>query len=253
MAGIADDDILRYCHPARFWFPFSLTVLESCLVGDMIKVYVGRKSKRYAVHKTLLTKHKWFREKIFYRYSDLSRDSINLCEEDPQVFELLITWLYGRKLKKISTTDEDLAKKEAALYINAYLSACEWAIYDLQNALMDRLRVRQTCEYGYFPQQAIKYIYANTESDSPLRSYIVDSFIHKGIEWNGNLPDLINSNVALTRTRALQKQLDAGNQAFALDCYEALFQLCAKSKIRDPDKKTGCVYHKHMEGEHCRL
>ena len=237
----------------RFWFPFSLTVLESCLVGDMIMVYVGRKSKRYAVHKNLLTKHEWFREKIFYRYGHVSRDSISLCEEDPQVFELLISWLYGRKLKTISATDEDLAKEEAALYINAYLRACEWAIYDLQNALMDRLRVRQTCEYGYFPRHIIQHIYTNTESDSPLRSYIVDSFIHKGIEWDEDLDDPVNPNVALTRTRALQKQLDAGNQAFVLDCYEALFQLCAKSRIRDPDKKTGCVYHRHHKGEECRL
>ena len=226
--------------------------MESCLIGDMIMVYVGPKSKRYAVHKTLLTKHKWFRKKIFYYHSDLSRDSISLREEDPQVFELLISWLYSRKLKNISTT-EDLARKEAALYINAYLRACEWAIYDLQNALMDRLRVRQTCEYGYFPRHLIQHIYANTVSDSPLRSYIVDSFIHKGIGWDEDLDDPVDPNVALTRTSALQKQLDAGNQAFVLDCYEALFQLCAKSKIRDPDKKTGCVYHRHQKGEECRL
>ena len=118
---------------------------------------------------------------------------------------------------------------------------------------MDRLRVRQTCKYEYFPQCFIQKIYANTGSDSPLRSYIVDSFIHKGIEWNENFPDPVDSNMALTRTRALQYQWEGGNQAFALDCYEALFQLCAKSKIRDPDKKTGCVYHKHMEGERCGL
>ena len=217
----------------------------------MIKVYVGPKSKRYTVHKTLLTKHEWFRKRLFYLDSDLSRNHITLHEEDPKVFELLISWLYGRKLKNISTTDEGLAKEEAALYIAAYLRACEWAIYDLQNALMDRLRLRRTCEYGYFPRNTIQHIYANTQSDSPLRSYIVDSFIHKGIAWNEKLANPVYPSMALTRTRALQSQLDAGNQAFALDCYEALFQLCAKSRIRDPDKRTGCVYHKHEEGKRC--
>ena len=227
--------------------------MESCLIGDMITVYVGPKSKRYAVHKTLLTKHKWFRKKIFYLGSNASRDSINLYREDPKVFELLISWLYGRKLKNISTTDEELAKEEAALYITAYLRASEWAIYDLQNALMDRLRVRQTCEYGYFPRYTIQHIYANTKRDSPLRSYIVDSFIYKGIGWDEELEDPLDPDKAWTRTRALQKQLDAGNQAFVLECYEAMFQLCAKSKMRDPDKRTGCVYHRQREGEECRL
>lgn len=139
------------------------------------------------------------------------------------------------------------------LYAALYISAGEWEIHDLQNALMDRLRARQTCVYGYFPRDFIHKIYQKTEPQSPLRSYIVDSFLYKSVKWNEarELEDPVNANFILTRKRALKNQLDAGNQDFVLDCYEALFQLCAKSKIRDPDRKICCVYHVHGEGEGC--
>ena len=234
--------------------PSKLTQLKSCLIGETIDIYVGEKAKRYTIHKGLLTQYEWFRKEIFYYGNDTgSRKCISLRTEEPKVFELLICWLYRKKLNAISD-NEFFAKKEAKLYVELYLKACVWEIHELQNALMDQLRFRRTCELGYFPRHTIGRVYTWTSSQSPLRSYIVDSFIYKGIEWNedGGIKDPIDTDFILTRQRALKNQLDAGNQEFVLDCYEALFQLCAKSKIRDPDRRTGCVYHTHKEGEKCR-
>lgn len=239
----------------RFPFLYRLTNLKSYLSGDVIKVYVGPKRKRYSVHKALLTQYEWFRNKILYSDDSLiSLDSIDLLAEDPKVFELLIGWLYRNNLNAISTTDEEVAKEEVALSVDLYLRACEWDMPELQNALIDRMRIRTTCEYGFFPRKLIKTIYKSTEPLSPLRSYIVDSFIYKGIQWDedAEIEGPIDENFFLTRKSALRFQLDAGNQEFVLDCYEALFQLCAKSKIRDPDRRTGCVYHAHKGGKKCR-
>ena len=219
----------------------------------MIKVYVGPKRKRYAIHEALLTRYEWFRGKILYaRNGSGSPVSISLRAEDPKVFELLISWLYRKKLNALSTVDE-AAKEQATLYIDLYLRACAWEMRELQNAIMDRLRARQICVDG--SRKLIKKIYEGTEPQSPLRSYLVDSFIYKGIEWNedARLADLISEDLFLTRKRALKIQLDAGNHDLVLDCYEALFQLCAKSRIRDPFERTGCVYHNYKGGETCRL
>ena len=225
--------------------------IGSCLIGDTIVVYVGVKAKRYTVHKNLLTQYEWFRNRIFYISG--SRDYITLKAEDPAVFELLISWLYRKKLNPISTTD-GVAKEQATLYIDLYLRACAWEMRELQNALVDKLRARQTCVYGFFSRPLITKIYQATEPQSSLRSYVVDSFIHKGIQWNegARLADLISEDLFLTRKRALKLQLDWGNHDFVLDCYEALFQLCAESRIRDPDKRKGCLYHNHEKGERCR-
>lgn len=222
----------------------------------MIKVYVGPKRKRYAIHEALLTRYEWFRGKILYAGNgSASGASISLRTEDPKVFELLISWLYRKEIKAISITDW-VAKEQATLYVDLYLRACAWEIYGLQNAIMDRLRARQTCVYGFFPRQTIKKVYEETEARSPLRSFLVDSFIYKGIGWEktAGLRDPITGDLhVLTRKAVLKKQLAAGNRDFVLDCYEALFQLCAKSRIRDPYKRTGCVYHIHKGGKTCRL
>lgn len=234
-----------------FLFFIRTNEIESCLIGDTIELYVGPKAKRYTVHEALLTQYEWFQERIIY-INKGSRGSLSLPTDDPRVLELLITWLYRKKLNAISKIDE-LGEEEATLYVDLYLRAGVWEIHDLQNALVDRLRTRQTCVYGFFPRKLIHKIYEETEPQSPLRSYIIDSFLYKSVEWGEarELEDPINANIILTRKRALKNQLDAGNQDFVLDCYEALFQLCAKSKIRDPDRKTGCVYHTHKEGGAC--
>lgn len=236
-------------------FPFisRLTRFGSYLVGDTIKLYVGPKSKCYVVHEALLTQHEWFSERI-HRTTTPSPDYLSLLKEDPKVFELLISWLYRKKLNAISTIDEEVAEEEVTLYVGLYLRACEWDMHELQNALIDRMRTRPTCRLGFFPRRLIKTIYENTKSLSPLRSYIVDSFIYKGIQWEegAGIEAPYDGCHILTRKRALKHQWDAGNQDFVLDCYEAIFQLCAKSKIRDPGRRTGCVYHTHEEGGKCQ-
>lgn len=177
--------------------------MESSLTGATITVYVGPKSKRYSIHTALLTQYEWFRNKIYYPGSTIPiRSSITLVDEDPKVFELLMSWLYRKNLRAISTTDEEVAKGEVALYIDMYLRACAWDIQDLQNALMNRLRVRETCRYGYFPRDLIKKIYQKTEPQSPLRSYIVDSFLFKGIQWNAE--NAMSATFTLTRKGASQ-------------------------------------------------
>ena len=224
--------------------------LKSSLTGDTIKLYVGPEGKHYSVHKALLTQYEWFRKIIFPDGNEIaSQDSISLLAETPKAFELLIVWLYRKTLKTISTTDPKVAMEEVSLYFHLYFRAGVWGMDELQNALMDQLRARRSREYELFSRKLIKKIYENTQSHSPLRSYFVDSFIFEGI--GGDDPDVedpVKGSFMGTRRDALAAQLDAGNHAFVLDCYEALFQLCAKSKIRDPDRRTGCVYHRHLEG-----
>ena len=225
--------------------------LKSSLTGDTIKLYVGPEGKQYSVHKALLTQYEWFRKIIFPDGNEIaSQESISLLAESPKAFELLIVWLYRKTLKAISTIDPKVGMKEVLLYFHLYCRADVWKMDELQNALMDRLRARRSREYELFSPKLIKTIYENTQSHSPLRSYFIDSFIFEGIGMSDDpdVEDPIKGSFIGTRKDALAAQLAAGNHAFILDCYEALFQLCAKSKIRDPDRRTGCAYHRHVGG-----
>lgn len=225
------------------------------MTSDTIRVYVGPKAKRYSVHEALLTQCEWFRQKVCDSSDVASQGSITLHTEDPKVFEVLISWLYRKRLKAISTTDAKVAKEEVTLHVDLYLRACVWKMHELQNALMDLLKAGPTCPYEFPPRALIKKIYQNTAPQSPLRSYIVDSFIYKGVKRNehAELPDLIGEYKKFSRKIALNSQLEAGNHEFVLDCYEALLQLCAKSRIRDSDRGPGYVDHSHVEGREAPL
>lgn len=241
MLDTSEDEISRYRHLELLISLLELTKITSCLNYDLIRVYVGPESKRYTVRKGLLTQYSWFSKEILYSGSEnASQGSINLITERPEVFDLLIPWLYHKTFKAISATDEEVAEEQATLYVDLYLRACVWQMPELQNVVMDRLRARQNCVHELFPRKLINKIYQKTEPQSPLRTYVVDSFIHQSVDWSKD------------RVKHVLKTLsDADGQEFVLDFGAAMFQLRAKSKIRDPDRKTGCMYHTHKEGEKC--
>ncbi|CAF9938559.1 hypothetical protein IMSHALPRED_000846 [Imshaugia aleurites] len=170
---------------------------------------------------------------------------LNLPAEDPKVFELLISWLYRKTLNAISTIDEEVAKEEVALYIDLYLRACEWKMEELQNALMDRVRVRTTCEHGYFPRKLIKKNLRenNIAVTSPL---LHRQQLHPQGASNGN------GHGIETRQCLLKLQLDAGQPRLRARLLRKRCSSAApKSKIRNPDRRSRCVYHKHGDGGKC--
>ena len=228
------------------------------MVGGMITVYVGPKSKRYAIHEPLLAQYEWFRKEINASSDAASPDSITLIAEDPKIIELLITWLYRKTLKAISTIDENVAKEEATAYVDLYLRACAWEIRELQNSIMDRLRARQV-HSNVLSTHSITKIYLSQkpwslEARSALLSYTDAKFVYLVIKLNEDRSRLypIDASPALILKPELHSLLDDGDRAFVEDYVGAIFQLYT-SPISNPDKRTGCHYHKHKEGEACGL
>ena len=119
-----------------------------------------------------------------------------------------------------------------------------WSIAPLKNLIIDTIKARQTCHYGWFPTDLIEHVYAGTSKGSLLRRYIVDSFLFKTSTsvWGEE-----------TRAKALKNQADAGNVDFLLECYEGLFGMAYKSRMRnrDPGRRGRCFYHEHERGVSC--
>ena len=120
---------------------------------------------------------------------------------------------------------------------------------DLQNLTMDRLRDQSNCVLNCLQRHqylSIKTLYTLTETHSPLRSFIVDTFIFKSDQWQPHEGE--NGG----RVAMLKEQLKAGNEDFVLDCYETLVEAAARSKIRDLNRRAGCAYHTHEDGRKCK-
>lgn len=215
----------------------------SYITGDIITLYVGPKHKRYQIHVDLLRCSAYFEAKIYPHSHTPSAPSndVSLPDLEPTIFELLITWLYRRTIPAISTDDEDLAQAQARNYIGLYLSAGKWDLPGLQNSIIDLLRARPTCDLGWFPRSLVKKIYVNTNIGSPLRSYVVDTFIAKSYYWDESQRQIMVS-----------EHLGYGNGRFVVECYEAVMGIVARNKIRDPNRKGACLYHVHEKGKKCK-
>ncbi len=215
------------------------------LTGGVITIYVGPEGKEYQVHKGLLASYEYWRK---YLESNLTEDSqtMRLPQHHPYIWDLFVNWLYRGSLKEICVENEDVARIQVINYVMLYIRAEDWAIPAFQNKIMDKLCAWATSIWDWFPCYVISYMYKHTPRDSPLRSYVVDSFLSQRSLWN---TDCENDGQAAQ----LKSQVDYGNKEFVLQCFGALMQLTPKSKLRAPDKKSGCTYHKHADGEKCNI
>ena len=215
---------------------------RSMLTGGVITIYVGPKRKEYQIHKDLLTSCEYWR-----RYLDLELDEdseMYLRLERPEVWILFVNWLYRGSLKDICMEDKDVAKAQVKQYVWLYIKAEQWAIPALQNKIMDRLTAWTIDIWDCFTCENIDLIYKNISGGSPLRSYVVDSFLTQSSLWDAD-------SEKGGRAARLKSQLDSGNKQFALECFEALMQLISRSELLAPGRKIGCTYHKHEDGEKC--
>ena len=216
---------------------------QSMLTGGVVTIYIGPKRKEYQVHRGLLASHEYWSK---YLDSKLAEDSqiVHLPEQYPDTWDLFVNWLYRGSLKDICVENEDMAKDQAILYILLYTSAEKWAIPALQNKIMDKLHAWTTSIWYWFSDCWTRLVYEATPRDSPLRCYLVDSVLAQSSLWEA---DYENGG----RTAQLKSQLDFGNQEFVLECFEALMQLTPKAKLRAPDRKSACTYHKHKDRKKC--
>lgn len=209
-----------------------------------MRICVGPKRKLYNAHRDLLASscQFWKRKINPSRILTLNPSVTYVSNYEPTTFEFFITWLYRRTLPQLHSSDESRAKSQVSQYIALYLMAESWEVRDLQNLIIDTIKARKTCDMGWFPVEPIKDIYKATAQGSKLRHFLVDYFLFKSSKW-----DLVK------RHEELEEQLMFGNLVFVLECYEGLYSMAYKSKMkdRDPLKQGMCEYHVHEQGKGC--
>ena len=205
-------------------------------------MYVGHKRKEYQVHKGLLVSYEYWTQRLD---SELTEDSqtIHLPQESSTIWDLFVNWLYRGSLKDLCMENKNLEKAQVMQYVRLYIKAEKWVIPVLQNKIMDKLTVWTDSIWDWSTCDMIDLIYYHIPEGSPLRSYVVDSFLMRS-----SMCDVNDEN--LSRAGQLKSQLDCGNKEFVLECFEALIQLTS-GKLLAGGIKMGCTYHKHKDGEKC--
>ncbi|KAK8164022.1 hypothetical protein IWX90DRAFT_435785 [Phyllosticta citrichinensis] len=199
--------------------------------GDMIKVVVGPDMVEFKVHTGLISHHSsWFRsacEGTGSRDADGTTHTIRLPEDDPEVFEAVLTWVYTRKFSE----KLDAFQLKSRFLYKIYIFADKRGVPALKVRVIDALFDKN----GSLHYDSIKYVYENTRRGSGLRKFLVHAVMYKhGIR---NLVDRRGEDEILA-------VLPAG---FLLE-----YSLISEALVEDPTWATlewsdfdRCDYHEH--------
>ena len=135
-----------------------------------------------------------------------------VCKHELKIFDLFMTWVEDDVLPNLYPGDDERAKSVLPVYVKLYAFASDMHFNNLNNEIMDKLRDRCSWPGDHFPIYLVKLVYKSTPPNSPLRHYLVDTFIFRTKKWT-----------ALRRVQLLRDH-DATNcphnRQFVQDCDE---------------------------------
>lgn len=166
---------------------------------------------------------------------------INLPEDDPEIFSIMVEWLYTKSISR----DSD----ELNYTTDAYVAADKYGMQDLQNALMDRLRAK--LDKGFKAHKIaspdwVSDVWRDTMDGSKLRKLGLD-YLHYCLVTKLDAYQPRSDKVQALPLQ-MRKFMDDGELGHAL---VLRFAEQGDLTIQSPMGVVGCVYHVHENGKKC--
>jgi hypothetical protein len=138
----------------------------------MVDIYVGSENTHWILHEKLLCARSKFFSQIFYKKTSsasTTNKSFGLPDEEDEPFRLFVGWLYSAH---IITPEEE---NDLGNLFDLYLMGEKWAIAGLVKDTLEAVRKYYRVSETYPGLRRVQYIYANTDSQSPMRKLLVSS------------------------------------------------------------------------------
>ena len=165
--------------------------------------------------------------------------TVELLDEDPKAFALLVKWLYQGKIDDVGSMPLERKWDHADACQKLYVLCDKIDIPQLKNIAIDQFR-KGCNEAGLVPgPEEIREIVISTPPSSPFRR-LVSSIAARQIMDPQN-----QTNVATYRT-CFEDSAD-----FAIDVVNAIRKGAGAKLFPDPTEETGCLYHEHEPGQLC--
>ncbi|EXJ54240.1 hypothetical protein A1O7_09577 [Cladophialophora yegresii CBS 114405] len=212
------------------------------LSGPILDIFVGPDGRHWSLHQNLLTHHARFFDETYAINGAPKRikdNKLDLRDEDPGAFELLVKWLYQGKIDDVSWMPKDVKWEYAFTCQKLYLLCDTIGLQELKNQAIDQFR-RGCNEAGLVPgPEEMKPIYERTPPSSPFRK-LVSKIAARQIMDPGSEKDATS-----------YRECFAQSPDFAVDVINAIKEGSGGSLFDDPTEGNGCRYHEHDDGESC--
>ena len=205
-------------------------------------IYVGKTRRHWSLHRNILCNHStWFQSQI--EHGNMKKGgknvSVELFDDDPRAFELLIKWLYQGKIDDVSDMPMDKKWNFVDACQQLYILCEKINLPQLKNLAIDQFR-KGCNEAGLVPgPEEMKPVYDKTPPSSPFRKLV--------------------SMIAARQIMDPESESDAssyrqcfeGNPDFAIDVVNAIKFGAGGSLFHDPTEAQGCCFHEHPPGQRC--
>jgi hypothetical protein len=153
-----------------------------------IVVKEGASLKEFRMPRKLLTWHSSFFAAALDPEGNWasSGDNTFQIQDSIEVFEVFSCWIYTRKLRdppaRMITADKQKEQAPQDIYLDDLKLSKIWVFGDmrgipaLMNAAIDMLHERFTATWSTLEAGPISYVYDNTEEESKLRAFVVESW-----------------------------------------------------------------------------
>ena len=202
-------------------------------------IYVGKIKRKWSLHRNVLCHHStWFQKKVDDPIKK-NDNYVELFDDDPKAFELVVKWMYQGKIDDVSRMHIDKKWDYAFACQQLYLLCEKIKLPQLKNLAIDQFR-KGCYEAGLVPgPEEMKPVYDRTPPGSPFRRLVSNIAARQMMD-----PD--SASDASKYRECLQ-----GNADFAIDVINAIKVGSGGKLYQDPTEGDGCHYHEHRPGQRC--
>lgn len=202
-------------------------------------IYVGASKRHWSIHRNLLCYHSTYFKDHIVEEDKQKAAVVELLDDDPRAFELLVKWLYQGRIDDVSNMPLEKKWDYADACQKLYVLCDKLILPQLKNFAIDQFR-KGCFQAGLVPgPEEIKAIYETTSPFSPFRK-LASKIAARQIM----APDIQDD-------AGMYKSCFEGNSDFAIDVINAIRQGAGGTLFGDPTEGGGCTYHEHQNGERC--
>ncbi|GAB7349079.1 hypothetical protein MBLNU459_g8037t1 [Dothideomycetes sp. NU459] len=225
----------------------SATTFADLLSGPTVDFYIGPEKKHWSLHRNLLCHHSPYFETEFLgnevpkANKKSGEQKLELPDEDPAGFELLVKWLYQGTLEDMSEMTEEKKYDYSVACHKLYMLCDAFDLPTLKNESVDRYR-QGLYEAQLVPDaEEINEIYRRSPYGSPFRKLMTQIAARQIMD-----PDS-------EKDAASYRKCFEDNPDFAVDMVNAIKAGTGGVLFEDPTNGDQCDYHEHSNGQSCHI
>lgn len=222
------------------------TLRKRLLSGPTVDIYVGADRRHWSLHRRLLCHHSSYFQSEFEGHEvpksqKTGENKLELPDDDPTGFELLVKWLYQGQLEDVSDKSDDEKYDYAVACYKLYLLCDKFDMLLLKNVAIDQYR-KGLSEAQLVPDaEEINDIYRKSPPGSPFRRLMTKIAARQIMD-----PDVDKDSESY-------RICFENNPDFAVEMVNAIRYMSGGMLFDDPTAGDECEYHDHSDGPNCHI